>query len=229
MAKKHEVFPLEISQMSSQAIYKTTITEGANWTSEVRNQEWQDPRHRFDCAFTIRTFEDAENLRKFFHTVKGRAHSFLLEFKGDYAVKTWTDITNYSSNDAVDGTLQTWNLFKEYPYTINASTEYTYQQITRVEPNTVELRDNSVEKTYTATNPPASGKFYVNGETGEIRYEAGAGGNTVEIKIAKYWTLVRFDSDEEPRMDFLHYWLNGSTDVANVQPDPITFLQVSDS
>ena len=72
--------------LQSTAGYKTDVIVLASG-HEQRNILWDDARRRYDLAY-VRTQTQADTLAQFFHSMKGRAHSFRLKDPTDYSATT---------------------------------------------------------------------------------------------------------------------------------------------
>lgn len=83
MTTKFQKFPEEMSlRASGGPAFQTSVATSANG-NETRNINWFEPRHFFDVAPSIDSYEDLEKLIKFFNFHKGKALPFRF--------KNWTD------------------------------------------------------------------------------------------------------------------------------------------
>lgn len=199
-------------------MYNTQITVGASGY-EYRNANWQDPLHRFNAGFNIKTKAQVRTLIDFFHTVKGRETAFLVKDYLDFSVDSWTTVA-----ETVTGASQEFQLFQTYT---NALGTTETRQINKVDGSTVELRYNGVdEKTYDATPPPtAESHFSVDDTTGIITYDP-PGTASVEFKVGEYYVPARFDIDVLD-VELLLYYVNANgSEQTNVQPPDIPLVEV---
>lgn len=63
--------------------FSTNVIQAAN-SSEMRNVNWQDPIHKYNISYGLKTFVQMKKLADLFLQVKGRAHSFRFHDWFDY-------------------------------------------------------------------------------------------------------------------------------------------------
>lgn len=209
-----------MSALTASPVFNTTVIVGANG-QEVRNAEWQDPLHRYNAAFAVKTYDDIETLKSFFYIMRGREQGFLIKDFQDYNVTDWTTV-----RETLTGAEQQFQLYKEYTVVVAGSPQTYQRDITRVAADSVRLKADSVERTYAFYPPTAETHFYVNDFTGQISYDPPSSGSTVEFLVPLFYVPVRFESDELP-IDLLTYWLDsGGADNGNVQVPDIPMIEV---
>lgn len=100
MKTKYQKFPEEMSlKATGGPSFQTSIATSSNG-NETRNINWFEPRHFFDVAPSVDSYEDLENLIDFFNFHKGKALPFRF--------KNWTffkaadekvEILNYETKE----------------------------------------------------------------------------------------------------------------------------------
>ena len=96
---------------TSSPTYNTTVNRLTSGF-EQRNQNWETPLSTYDIGYSIRSIEDIDIVRDFFHAREGRTHSFRFKDWLDYTTRTTqqptrlagTDTTLYLERRYTDGT-----------------------------------------------------------------------------------------------------------------------------
>ena len=112
-------FPVTISQGSSGGPeYSTTIVTTQSGY-ELANANWEYPRHRYNVAMGIRSDADIEEILKFFHAMRGKAHQFRYKDWADY--KSCSINSTTSNNDQFisrgEGGIKSFQILKTYTQT----------------------------------------------------------------------------------------------------------------
>lgn len=134
MAFKDIVFPDSISYgATSSAEFSTDVVVVASG-HEQRNQNWEEPRYKFEAAHSLKTQEQLDELIEFFHIVGGRAHSFRF--------KNWAEYTIDETKSAVKevGSSQ-FQLYKKYQI---GSLPAKYKKITKPVEGTLTVYRNGI-------------------------------------------------------------------------------------
>ena len=201
-------FPLTVSEWGKSVAYLTDIVTGRNG-QEVRNAIWQDPLHRFNATFSIRTYSDVQTLVTFFHAMKGREQAFLVKDWADFEITDWTQ----SSNTA-NGTRTTFQLVKRYTEPVLNTTYIRTIKHPKVSTVTAQVNGSPV-------TPSA-----VNLSTGVVTLpSAPSNGQSVTFKCTEFYVPVRFDIDELP-VEMLNYWVASGANRSQVEIPEIPLVEV---
>tara|TARA_R100000458_G_C8278525_1_gene254899 strand:+ start:16765 stop:17733 length:969 start_codon:yes stop_codon:yes gene_type:complete len=93
MAFHAEVFPLDISYGSSGGPGYKTVIQSTDSGHEFRVSSWDNPRHRYDASYGVKSLDDMYTVIKFYHAREGALHGFL-----------WKDALDYSTDSTARGT-----------------------------------------------------------------------------------------------------------------------------
>lgn len=203
-------FPLTVSEWSKSVAYLTDVIVGRNG-QEVRNAIWQDPLHRFNASFSIKTYADVQSLVVFFHAMRGREQAFLVKDWADFEITDWTQ----SSNTANSSRTQ-FQLVKRYTQTIGVTTSEYVRTIKHPKVSSVTCQVAGSPVTPTS----------VNLSTGVVTLpSAPTTGQSVTFKCTEFYVPVRFDIDELP-VEMLNYWVASGANKSNVQIPEIPLVEV---
>jgi uncharacterized protein (TIGR02217 family) len=164
-------FPDNISYGSSGGPKYNTTLVIVDSGQEYANINWENSRHEFNAAMGVRSMSELSDLIRFFHTCRGRAHSFRYKNWLDYkSCDVEEDITPYDQIFGLGtGTQTTFQLVKLYELYGISDLTLTYT-VKKPVANTVIVSKNGISLTYntdyvvdystgivTFVTPPASG------------------------------------------------------------------------
>lgn len=152
---------------------------------EQRRSVWSYPRHAYNASFALKTRENVEALRQYFHAMKGRFHGFRF--------KDWADYTSAANGrDAPDdedqqigvgdGATVDFQLVKNYA----TGTETLVRSIAKPVSGTVVIALNGA--------PQASG-WSVDTTTGIVTFVSPPAGAVVVTAGFEFDVPCRFDTD----------------------------------
>lgn len=203
-------FPLSVSEWQKSVSYMTDIVAGRNG-QEVRNAIWQDPLLKFNASFSVKSYQDIQDLTIFFHAMRGREQAFLVKDWADFEITEWTQ----SSNTA-NGTRTEFQLVKRYTQTIGVTTSTYVRTIKHPKSGSVTCQVNGSPVT------PSS----VNLSTGVVTLpSAPTNGQSVTFKCTEFYVPVRFDIDELP-VEMLNYWVASGANKSQVDVPEIPLVEV---
>ncbi len=211
MSVNRVLFPLTVSEWSKSVAYQTDVITGRNG-QEVRNAIWQDPLHKFNATFSIRTYADIQTLTTFFHAMRGREQAFLVKDWADYSISSWT------APIETGAARTTFQLVKRYPQSfISGSSEYI---------RTIKYpRTTTPSVTVQKSGAAYSGTVSVNATTGVITLSTSELPSVITFQCSEFYVPVRFDTDELP-LEMLNYWVAAGADKSNVQIPDIPLVEV---
>jgi uncharacterized protein (TIGR02217 family) len=142
MIDNDAVFPLKIAVGSDGGPgFSTEVTETASG-HERRNQNWENPRLRWNIATGVRDLADYQELHAFFVGRKGRARGFRFRDWADQSSGGETPTPNDQLLGAGDGSRIFWQLCKVYG---SGATAWV-RPITRPVPGTVRVALGGIEQ-----------------------------------------------------------------------------------
>lgn len=157
--------------------FKTNVLTLSNG-KEKRNQEWELARGEWDIGYGIQEKAGYDEVRAFFYSRRGRAHSFRF--------KDWSDY--YMDRQTIGegtGALTTFSLFKTY-----SDGTYSYDRpLTKPVVGTVKVWKDAVLQ---------NSGYTVNYLTGVITFTAAPADNVVIEAQCQFDVPVRFDVDKFP-------------------------------
>jgi uncharacterized protein (TIGR02217 family) len=174
------VFPTDVDYgMTGGQEFNTTIGAG-NTGYEARNQNWVNPRRRYEITAGQKSKAQHQTLLGFFNARKGKFRSFLLYDWSDF------DVTGQSIGTGTGGAL-TLQLKKTYADAANP----TDRTIKKPKNGTVKIYVNAVLQVegvdYTVSYTLGTITFLVG------HYPAGGAAVTADFE---FYTPVRFDADK---------------------------------
>lgn len=194
--------------------FSTDVIVGRNG-QEVRNANWQDALWQFNAKGAIRTRADADALYAFFVNCKGKETPFLLQAGMDYTIGTAAAPVQINANSSAG----TYQLIK--PYTDTGGNTYN-RTIIRPSATTSDLAVYAGGSLLTY-----SSNYTYSSTTGVITVTSGGGGGTpLKVYCAKFYTVVRFDTDFLD-IEMIH-WVVSSSDYSLHQMPDIPLVEVRD-
>lgn len=184
---------------SSAPVWSTTITRAASGT-EHRNQNWENPLHRFVAPEAIRCWQDVEDLRDAWYALGGPANTFAFRDPMDFAsVRLQSPDTEPSlspTNQALgigDGVGRTFQLRKAYEF---GGLTY-YRKITLPVVDSVLVAMNALPPdTANPTLPGGPYTWTVDRIAGTITFDHAPNAGVIITAGFLYDVEVRFESDE---------------------------------
>lgn len=181
------------------AVWSTTITR-ASGGSEHRNQNWENPLHRFTAPEAIRCWDDLEDLKDAWYALGGPANTFAFRDPMDFAS---VRLTTPDAEPAVgptnqtlgmgDGAAREFQLRKAYAF---GGRTY-YRTITLPVVDSVLVAMNALSPA--TANPTLPGGPYtwdVDRTTGIITFDHAPTAGVVITAGFLFDVEVRFESDE---------------------------------
>lgn len=196
--------------------YKTSVIVQASGY-EKRNIAWAQARHQYDVSYGIRNQTQLDALLKFFHSVRGRAHSFRFKDFSDFHTGTpaghgpsGTPVTAPTKDDYSIGTgngSQTqFQLIKLYVTGALTATRDIRKPIN----GTVLIALDGVLQTEGGGND-----YTIDYSTGIVTFNSPPAGSVDVTWGGQFDVPCRFDTDELTTV--LDYYLHGSIQVPLVE------------
>lgn len=176
---------------------------------EYANINWENARHEFNAAMGVRSMSELSELIKFFHTARGRAHSFRYKNWLDY--KSCDSEDEYTPFDQIfgvgDGVNKVFQLKKTYNL-FGISDLLNTKTIYKPVPNTV-----VVSKNYSILNYNTD--YVVNYTDGTVDFLVAPELGTIVRWGGEFDLPCRFDIDElQVSLDFYEH---GSANIPIVE------------
>lgn len=172
----HDVqFPSDISYGSTGGPEFSTDVVVLHSGYEQRNQNWQQPRAKYNAVHGVKTLVQLEKLLAFFRARKGRTYAFRYKDWADHQLKA-------QLVGAGDGTQTTFQIVKQY-----GENDYIETRIiTKPVAGSVVVYVDDVEQMLGVT---------VNADTGLITFDV-APSTGASVKVDAHFDVpVRFDTD----------------------------------
>ena len=178
-------FPEPLSYGSSGGPQYSTGIAALQSGFEQRVAIWSYPLHAYDASMAIRTRDDVQAIRRFFHLARGRLRGFRFKDWDDYS-STADDRSAPQASDQVlgvgDGVLKVYALAKTY----QLEGETQARRITKPVAGSVLVAKDGI--------PQASG-WSVDTATGLVTFTTAPGSGVVVSAGYEFDVPVRFDLD----------------------------------
>lgn len=170
----------------SDPMWSSTVTMSAGGF-EKANQNWEESRHAYDVAFSVRTASDYSLIRAHFHQVRGRANTFPFKDHLDFEVSA-SEGKLLDAAGAEPSTNATFQLHKRY----GSGADRYDRKITRPVSPVAVLRTRSG----TTTNITGAGAA-VTYTTGAVAITGHVAGDTYAWS-GTFLVPCRYDTDRLP-------------------------------
>lgn len=194
------IFPLELSKLSSNHTFATTVTTLGFSGKEQRISHRDTSLESFNASFAVKDLEDAQTLYSFFLLCNGRFKTFLLKDPTDYQ----TSFMGFAVNG--QSIIQIERIYKDY-------LGNEYRKAVR-KPNLETLR------VFVDTAELEIGIDYFVNSLGQIELTEPMVEDTEFSYTCEFHKQVRFNSDEQ-KFEMLAYWVSevGAEQALNQIPD----------